>query len=417
MKIAAAEALAELAREDVPDEVDRRLFRPPPALWAGIPHPGAVRPAPDLAVPSAVAQAAMDTGVARRPIADMARYRQALTGRLDPTASWMQPVRAGQGQPERVVFAEGEEERSHPRRHRLPRQRLRHADPDRPRGADPRDHAAASASTDTEGSRSTMRGCRRTTRPTPTSSTSACSATGSCCRDCSAWSTRAATCSAPAWWRMGDADAHGHRHHPPLPRRARGRAAGDRRRGRAGARSGYSIMVPRQGTVFIADTAVNETPTPEQLADIAMQMAANARTHGPRPRVALLSFSQFRQPRGRAHRPHPRRGPHPRRREVDFEYDGEMAGRRGARPRADEATYPFCRLTGPANVLIMPALHSAHISSQAAAAAGRRHGDRPAARSASPSRCRSSRWAPPSPTSSTSPRSPPMARSAERDRP
>ena len=75
----------------------------------------------------------------------------------------------------------------------------------------------------------------------------------------------------------------------------------------------------------------------------------------------------------------PRRGPALLdRRQVDFEYDGEMAADVALDPDL-MALYPFCRLSGPANVLIMPALHAANIARQAAAAAGRRHGDRPAA--------------------------------------
>ena len=78
---------------------------------------------------------------------------------------------------------------------------------------------------------------------------------------------------------------------------------------------GYSIVVARHGTVFLADTSINETPTPEQLATIAKQMAANARTMGHEPRVAFALVLQLRQPRDRAHRPHPQGDPPARRRE------------------------------------------------------------------------------------------------------
>jgi malate dehydrogenase (oxaloacetate-decarboxylating)(NADP+) len=127
---------------------------------------------------------------------------------------------------------------------------------------------------------------------------------------------------------------------------------------------GYSIVVSRQGTVFLADTSINETPTPDQLATIAKQMVKNARMMGHEPRVAFLSFSNF--------------GSREIERidrirkairlldaeEVDFEYDGEMQADMALDFELLKSTYPFTRLTGPANILIMPGLHSAHISSR-----------------------------------------------------
>jgi malate dehydrogenase (oxaloacetate-decarboxylating)(NADP+) len=127
---------------------------------------------------------------------------------------------------------------------------------------------------------------------------------------------------------------------------------------------GYSIVVARHGTVFLADTAINETPTPEQLAAIAKQMAANARTMGHDPRIAFTSFSNFgsreieRLDRIRkAIRILDAE-------EVDFEYDGEMQADMALDYSLLKSTYPFTRLTGPANILVMPGLHSAHISSR-----------------------------------------------------
>ena len=126
---------------------------------------------------------------------------------------------------------------------------------------------------------------------------------------------------------------------------------------------GLTMLIAKGHTVFLADTTVHETPSPEQLADIAQQSAEKARQMGHEPRVALLSYSNFGNPAS---------NPSERVREavaildsrrVDFEYDGEMA--------ADVALdgellklYPFCRLSGPANVLVMPGLHSANISAK-----------------------------------------------------
>jgi malate dehydrogenase (oxaloacetate-decarboxylating)(NADP+) len=109
---------------------------------------------------------------------------------------------------------------------------------------------------------------------------------------------------------------------------------------------------------------VHERPEPEQLVDIASQAAAKARQMGHEPRVALLSFSNFGQPM-RTRAQHVRdavalmdaRG-------VDFEYDGEMSAEVALDYELMRRLYPFCRLSGPANVLIMPALHAANIGAK-----------------------------------------------------
>jgi malate dehydrogenase (oxaloacetate-decarboxylating)(NADP+) len=124
---------------------------------------------------------------------------------------------------------------------------------------------------------------------------------------------------------------------------------------------GLTLVVARGRTVFLADTQINELPDSQQLADIAIQSAAKARQMGHEPRVALLSFSNFGQ---HAHG----RAEHVReavklldRRGVDFEYDGEMSVDMALDPELRQRLYPFCRLSGPANVLVMPALHAANI--------------------------------------------------------
>jgi len=114
--------------------------------------------------------------------------------------------------------------------------------------------------------------------------------------------------------------------------------------------------------VLIADTTINELPDSHQIAEIAIQSAAKARQMGHEPRVAMLSFSNFGQhPHGRAQ--------HVRSAveildaaRVDFEYDGEMAADVALDYDLMKRLFPFCRLSGPANVLIMPALHAANIS-------------------------------------------------------
>ena len=126
---------------------------------------------------------------------------------------------------------------------------------------------------------------------------------------------------------------------------------------------GLTVMVARGRTVFIADTTVHELPNRVELADIAIQTAQTARRMGFTPRVAFLSFSNFGNRRVEKAMRVQDAVEEMDRRHVDFEYDGEMSADVALDPEL-MALYPFCRLSGPANVLIMPALHSAHISSR-----------------------------------------------------
>jgi malate dehydrogenase (oxaloacetate-decarboxylating)(NADP+) len=126
---------------------------------------------------------------------------------------------------------------------------------------------------------------------------------------------------------------------------------------------GLSIVISRGRTVLVADTSVHDMPTAEQLADIAVEAAHVARRLGTEPRVAMLAYSTFGQPRGE-------RSDRVReavaildQRAVDFEYDGEMGADVALNAEAMRL-YPFCRLKGTANVLVMPAFHSASISTK-----------------------------------------------------
>ncbi len=202
MKIAAAEALAHLAREDVPDEVHsasagRRLSFGPEYII-----PNAFDPRLISRVPPAVAKAAMDSGVARRPLADLRRYARELSGRLDPTAgaldAIMESVRAN---PKRVVFAEGEEEKVRARRGGVPQRRLWHAGADRARGPRQGDDGAPRSRPGGRAGDPQRAPVAEEPRSTWSSSTSGCSGAASCSATASAWSTRTATCSPPAWWR------------------------------------------------------------------------------------------------------------------------------------------------------------------------------------------------------------------------
>ncbi|MCP4309403.1 MAG: NADP-dependent malic enzyme, partial [bacterium] len=119
----------------------------------------------------------------------------------------------------------------------------------------------------------------------------------------------------------------------------------------------------RGRTVLVADTAIHEMPSAEQLADIAQEAAGVSRRLGHDPKVAFLAYSTFGQPEGERARKVREAVRILDGRRVDFEYDGEMAADVALNQSA-QAPYPFCRLTGPANVLVMPAWHSASISTR-----------------------------------------------------
>ncbi len=363
MKIAAAHALAELAREDVPDEVDaayggKRLNYGPDYL---IPVP--FDPRLITAVPAAVAQAAMDSGVARRPIVDMETYRSELTARLDPMAPTMnfifERLRAN---PRRTVFAEGEEDRV-----------IRAGMAYRDRGYGTpiligRDEEVADKMRelgieDTSGLEVHNARLSSNNKKYTDFLYDRLQRQGLFYRDCQRMVNRDRNVFAACMVACGDADAM-----VTGATRSFAVAYDDITRvfdPAPGARIiGLQIVIAREHTIFIADTRVHEVPDAETLADIATQSAAYARLFGHVPRVALLSYSNFGQPMA----PNTERVREAVRildeRGVDFEYDGEMAADTALNPELRDRLYPFCRLSGPANVLVMPALHSASIAAK-----------------------------------------------------
>jgi len=126
---------------------------------------------------------------------------------------------------------------------------------------------------------------------------------------------------------------------------------------------GASLVLARGHTVLVADTAITEMPSAQHLADIAVEAAHAARRIGMEPRVALLAYSNFGHPAGERSAKVIEAVRILDSRRVDFEYDGEMGADIALNPDL-MAAYPFCRLSGPANVLIMPAFHAAAISTK-----------------------------------------------------
>jgi len=362
MKAAAARALADLAREDVPDEVD--------AAYSGI-HlrygPDYLIPAPFdprliTAVPKAVAQAAMDSGVARKPIIDMEAYEAELSARLSPTAGSLQAIFEDvRAHPRRVVFAESEEEKSiraayaflnagygHPvligRENRVAEQMEKLGLP-LVEGIEIT-NAKLSRSTDEYIDFMYGRLQRR----------------GYLHRDCERMVKRDRNVFGACMVAFGDADAlvTGLTRNYQIALDQISRAIDKEPDTPV---FGLSLVMLEGRTLFVADTAVHESLDPEEMADVAQEAARIARRLGHEPRVALVSYATF------GHPDLPRAEPVRKAvevldgRHVSFEYDGEMSVEAALNPEV-MAHYPFCRLTGPANVLVMPGLNSAQIGTQ-----------------------------------------------------
>ena len=359
MKIAAARALAELARTDVPDEVGRSYSGRKLKYGADYLIPTPFDPRQIAAVSAAVAEAAMSSGVARKPIADMRAYRQKLSARLDPTAASLQGIfEKVSANPRRVVFAEGEEER-------VIRAAIafRNAGFGTPVliGRDERIQQTMNAA-GLEGAGMEIHNARVSDHNQAYTDYlyARLQRKGFLVRDCQRMVNQDRNVFGACMVAMGHADAMvtgttrnfwtcfediSHAISPKIGELA----------------FSVAIVVTRGRTVFMSDVNVHELPSAEQLADIAIQTAAKARQMGHEPRVALLSFSNFGNPsREKAVRIREAVEILDARK-VDFEYDGEMSADVALNDEL-RRLYPFCRLTGPANVLVMPALHSANIA-------------------------------------------------------
>jgi malate dehydrogenase (oxaloacetate-decarboxylating)(NADP+) len=365
MKIAAAETLAQLAREDVPDEVNvaaagKRLRFGPDYII-----PNAFDPRLISRLPPAVARAAMDSGVARRPIADLHKYARSLSGRLDPTANALDAISESvRAEPKRVVFAEGEEEK-------IVRAAVafRNAGYGTPVliGQEERVRATMASlglgganGIEIHNARLSQANARYTDFLYQRQQRR-----GLLLRDCQRLVNQNRNAFAACMVATGDADAMvtGLTRSASVCLEDISRAIDPAPRGIT---FGLTLMVGIRGaTIFIADTLVHFRPTAEQFADIAIGAAAAARRLGHEPRVALLSYSTFGSQTSAAGSAIREAVDILDQHGVDFEYDGEMSPD-VALDDSYRALYPFCRLTGPANVLIMPGLHSAHITSRLA---------------------------------------------------
>ena len=361
MKIAAAEAIAELARESVPEEV-AAAYGKNHSFGADYIIPAPFDPRLMERVSSAVAKAAMDSGVATKPIEDFDAYRLSLKARLNPTTSVLTHVYAeAQRDPKRVVFAEAEEEvtlraaiqlkdfgygipvlvgRTQAVRDKLVE--LGVGNPDEYEIQNSAGSELVPAMVDYLYQRLQRRGFTE--------------------RDVRRMVNQERNIFASLLVALGHGDAMISGLTRPFAQTMREvRHVLDPKPGETP--FGMHMMIGKNFTAFLADTTINERPSASELAHIARETAKVARRLGHEPRVAFLSYSTFGNPPGKWLESI-REAVHILDKEgADFEYEGEMAPDAALNPKVMQL-YPFSRLSAPANVLIMPGLQSANLSAK-----------------------------------------------------
>jgi malate dehydrogenase (oxaloacetate-decarboxylating)(NADP+) len=364
MKIACAEALAMLAREDVPDEVTAAYHGKTLKFGPEYIIPAPFDPRLIWYIPPFIAQAAMDSGVARKPIEDMDAYRAGLAQRLDPSAGFLQKISGAvvQAPKRRIVFAEGEEpsviraayafqsgglgQAILVGREELVHQNMRLV------GVDPEE-----CGLEIINARVSERNAEyveflysRLQRE------------GYLVRDVQRLINQDRNSFAASMVALGHADGlvtgvtrsfdqvleEVMRVIDPSP---------------GGRVIGMSIVLARGRTLFIADTNITEMPEAEELVEIAVEAAHAVRHLGFEPKLAFMSYSTFGNPMGERSEKVRDAVAMMDEMDIDFEYEGEMPPELALEPHK-RGNFPFMRLTGEANVLIMPAIHSASISTK-----------------------------------------------------
>lgn len=362
MKIAAAKAIADLAKEDVPDEVVAAYGGERPKFGKNYIIPSPFDPRLIRNVSAAVAEAAMKSGVAQKKIEDFSAYKDSLAARLDPSVGFLQNIYAQvRKKQKRVIFAEGEEESM-----------LRAAIDFKNNGLGTPILIGSSekiaqqlkdlgltldksieihnSKDEKQRQRYTDHVYKRLQRK------------GFLKRDCDRLIRTNRIVFGSCMVDLGDADAMVTGVTRTFSDTLENiKYVVDERPGEI--IFGLTIAVTKKGTVFIADTNVHEYPTAENLADIAISSARVAKTLGFTPRVAFLAHSTFGKPMSE-------RSVHLReardlleKRKVDFEFEGEMQPDVALNQKF-KTIYPFSKLSAPANILIMPAIHSAAISTK-----------------------------------------------------
>jgi len=362
MKIAAAEALAELAREPVPEEVAAAYGGRSQSFGRDYIIPAPFDPRLMEVVASAVAEAAVESGVAQKPIENLEAYRQHLRGRLNPTVSVMSlAYESARAHPKRVLFAEGEEPNvlraaiafkeagygtpvlvGREEVHEL----LKELGVDNPAEYEvlnSRNSPLVGRAVDHIYEKHQRHGLLR--------------------REIERMVNQDRNYFAAAMLALGEADAMITGTTRPFSQSLKQvRMVIDDEP--EATPFGINVVVSGSHTVLITDTAVTERPTAEQFAAIALRSSAFARRMGIEPRVAFISYTTFGNPPG-MHIEELRGavklldGF-----KTDFEYEGEMAPDVALNYEMQKRYYPFSRLSGPANILVMPGLQSASLSAK-----------------------------------------------------
>jgi len=361
MKVAAANAIATLAREDVPDEVVAAMGGDRPHYGREYIIPSTFDPRLISVIPAAVAKAAMDTGVARKKIKDFETYKENLKQRLDPSVTIMQGINSQiKKSKKKIVFADGEDENTLKAaiafknsglgtpilvaKQNTIKQRLKEI------GYSENFDIEITNSTDKEKREKYVKFLFKKMQREQ----------GLLERDCDRmirndrviWTSCMVSC--------GDAD---------------GAVTGNTRRYGASLEKitkvvdsrpdeimfGLNMIVNKGKTVFVGDTSVHEYPSSEQLAEIAISSARVVRLFGFEPKVAFVSHSTFGQPLTSRTKHIKNAVDILRKRDVDFKFDGDMQPDVALNNQYKEL-YPFSEIVGNANILIMPGLHSAAIS-------------------------------------------------------
>ena len=362
MKVAAANAIALLARENVPDEVVSAYGGDRPRYGKDYIIPSTFDPRLISVIPSAVAKAAMESGVARKNISDLELYKDQLTNRLDPTMSLMQGINAKvRKNPKRVIFAEGEDENMLKAAIEFGRNKLgtpiligaekRIKEQLRNIGLDENYKIEIVNSTDKEKREKYVKHLyKRLQRE------------GQLERDVDrlvrneriAWGASMIAC------KDADAMVTGNiRHYAASIEKLK--KVTDPRPGEE--IFGMTMITLKGKTILVADTNVQDFPSPERLVKVSKSCVRVARLFGFDPKVAFLSHSTFGKPISKNTK-HVRDAIELLKKEkVDFDFDGEMQPDVALNPIYQEV-YPFSKIVGNANILIMPALHSAAISTK-----------------------------------------------------
>ena len=361
MKIAAANAIAKLAREDVPDEVIAAMGGERPHYGKDYIIPSTFDPRLISVIPAAVAKAAMDSGVARKKIDNFEIYEDQLKQRLDPTVTIMQGINSYiKKKQKRIVFADGEDENTLKaaiafknsdlgipilvgKKNKIKEQIKNigynenfNIEIINSKDSEKRERYVKSLFKKLQRKQGLLeRDCDRLVR-----------------NDRVVWATSMVAC--------GDADGvvtgNTRRFGSSLDKI---KQVVDVRNGEI--LFGLNMVVHKGKTIFVGDTSVHEYPTSEQMAEIAISTARVVRLFGFNPKVAFVSHSTFGQPLT-SRTKHIRKAVDIlKEKKVDFEFDGDMQPDVALDLEYKEL-YPFSKIVGEANILIMPGQHSAAIS-------------------------------------------------------